>query len=161
MSDPHTNTSVELIVEAFEDFANAIFDGRETDVDASRDEIDRVTEAVLSARKTLANRLRFFQPKLAVIRGGRQGYTADTQEREKPRCGVCAGTSVCADVNCPHWHAAIRRKMEEKDPEEKTAEVFKFGKVPLGHRDEPPAIIDTRKPPKYPPYDPNGPKEPA
>lgn len=107
-TSPEDNTKIDRVVEAVEDFANAIIDGRVTDTDANQAEVDRVTQGVLTARATFADTLRaFLQPRLAIIQGGRQPNTLGA---DGPVCSVCNQQQKCDDNLCPHWHDAVAGK---------------------------------------------------
>lgn len=109
MTDAANNTKVERVVEAVEDFANAIIEARGLAAGSNRFAVKRVTTAVLDARKDLADTLReFLKPAFRVIDGDRQRYPDGTTTDEKPKCAACGLNVCCIKPNCPDWHAAIR-----------------------------------------------------
>lgn len=131
---PEDNTKIERVVEAVEDFANAIIDGRVTDTDANQAEVDRVTQGVLAARATLADTLRaFLQPRLTIIQGGRQPNTLGA---DGPICAACNQQHKCEDNLCPHWHDAVSGKAKRvADAARKVTPIRRKGLRP---DDEPP-----------------------
>lgn len=129
VTDKVTTTKIERVIESFEDLANAVIDGRATSSRARRSEINAAMDAVREARAELATSLReFLQPRLNLMQGGRQQDDAD----ENPVvCRRCGERTICADSNCPHWHAAIRDKLAvDKATREITERAIVIGHEP-------------------------------
>lgn len=110
---------IDELSEAFENLAVAVSAIALARVDNSRPTHPMVTEYLGNSREWMRNAIRaFITPNLHLVEGQARQLDRSIPLDDRVRCARCHQTSVCRDVLCADWHAAVKHHVGRDEPEE-------------------------------------------